>query len=537
MPNRTIRILRLCKLPVLAALVILLTASCASVPAKLTHLRPANGYLCALARLPLEDLLTIATAEPPEENSSHALAHFIERWQQQFGASSEQTLHANIDGRQTAVKVRITGDPEGIATPLDYFESLRPAVDYQVDKIDRKLRSGHGAPLIAIRSNQNATPIEKFHPLEGIIRPLTAVAELQKRRTSAPVLHIRLLSPLQHEFVTTAGRQKPLAADFSAAWAALQARTRSMTRHRTTDLLKGKPSLQPQLYLMEPYAPNKEPVIMIHGLLSSPQVWTKLSNEFWGDAALRQRYQVWHYLYNTSAPALYSGRLLREQLRTLRPLLDPSGNDPAMQKTTVIAHSMGGLVTRGLITDPGMAFWDAGFNQPLDSLDLSEDDRTALKKAFMWQPEPHVKRVIFLAVPHRGSDTADSRLGKLGRLIVKPPNAFAAFYDRISKRNPKAFTAQYQALGRGRLDSVGALSPQQPTLKILADLPLGHPVRMHSVIGNENASTPLKQSTDGLVPYWSSHLDEAVSEKVIHTDHRLINHPQTHAEIRRILGK
>ena len=286
---------------------------------------------------------------------------------------------------------------------------------------------------------------------------------------------------------------------------------------------------------MEAYDPDKQPLIMIHGLFSTPLTWSELSNELWANDAVRERYQAWHFLYNTSAPALYSGRLLQAQLRELRPLLDPTGRDPAMQATTLVAHSMGGIVSRRLITEPGDVFWEAAFTQPFESLDLSGEDREVLREAFFWKPESHVKRVIYIAVPHRGSDYANNPLGRIGILLVRPPNRFSAYYDRISAANQGAFTPAYEALGEGDLDSVSALSPSQPTLQILAELPNGHPVREHSIIGTRGRAGPVETSSDGVVGYWSSHIERAESEKLVPSSHGAIDHPETVAEIVRIL--
>ena len=286
---------------------------------------------------------------------------------------------------------------------------------------------------------------------------------------------------------------------------------------------------------MEPYEPGKTPLIMVHGLLDTPLAWMNLSNELWADDEIRNRYQIWHYLYNTSAPALYSGRILSNQLRELRPMLDPDGRDSAMQSTTLLAHSMGGLVSRRLITRPGYAFWKAAFNQEIDSLKLSDSDRAMLREAFFWEPARHVDRVIYCAVPHRGSSYADNLIGRIGQWLVKPPNQFEAFYNRISSANPSAFTPEYAALGQGKLDSVNALSPKQPTLRILANLPNSHQVAEHSIIGNRGKSGPIEESSDGIVPYWSSHLDRAASEKIVPTGNGAIDHSETVAEVKRIL--
>ncbi|HJW47745.1 MAG TPA: hypothetical protein VJ484_14835, partial [Lysobacter sp.] len=46
---------------------------------------------------------------------------------------------------------------------------------------------------------------------------------------------------------------------------------------------------------------------------------------------------------------------------------------------------------------------------------------------------------------------------------------------------------------------------------------------------------PLDASDDGLVPYWSSHLQGAASEKVVHAGHSVQETPQAVMELKRIL--
>jgi hypothetical protein len=123
----------------------------------------------------------------------------------------------------------------------------------------------------------------------------------------------------------------------------------------------------------------------------------------------------------------------------------------------------------------------------------------------------------------------------LGHALVNPPNEFRSFYQRISAANPGAFTEAYAELGEGKLDSVGSLSPKQPTLQILPDLPLRYPVQLHSIIGNRGKEGPLEESSDGIVPYWSSHIAEAVSEKIVPSGHAALEDPDAIAEVKRIL--
>jgi pimeloyl-ACP methyl ester carboxylesterase len=472
-------------------------------------------------------LLEHALAARGSEAGDHALAHFIESWHENWPARNAGSIRG---AHGTAYQVRFETCCSGSYLPA-YFDRIQPTSDFRVARLEHHRRDGVGVPMVAIRENQGREPIETFYPPEAITRPLTAVLDRPAQRE----VRIRLMCPLTHDRVEVAGRAAPLAADFTVPWAVLLARTGPLRASAVKSVLGDTPAREPRLFLMEPYHPAKRPLIMIHGLFSTPLAWAQLSNDLWADDEFRRHYQIWHFLYDTSAPALYAGRVLQAQLRELRPRLDPTGGDPAMQATTVVAHSMGGLVTRRLVTRPGDAFWKVAFTRPLDQLELEPADREQLREAFFWDSERHVRRVIFVAVPHRGSDFADNFLGRLGISLARPPARFRAFYQRVSSANPGAFTPAYAQLGAGELDSIHALSPRQPTLAILASLPPAHPVVMHSIIGDRGRPGPPESSSDGVVDYWSSHLAEAESERIVPAGHSAFEHPEAVAEIRRIL--
>ncbi len=517
---------------ILLSVVITTIASCSVVPAKLERIHTTASPECPLYSESIYNLLKISLETPNEGESAHALAHFVGEWRKQRGDEIRGTVAPAVENGESGQAYTIHFSKPAIGGFFPgYFDEISPAHDFRVKKIEQYQREGFGGALMAMRENTGREPIEEYYPPEGISRVVTAVIHPGGGRN----VRIEMLSPLAHETVSIGGKTKPLAADFSVSWAALLGRSGDLNRSEIGDVFRRKPRREPQLYLMEEYDPRKEPLIMIHGLLASPLAWAKMSNELRNDKDIRQRYQVWHYLYNSSAPALYSGRILRTQLRDIRSTLNPGLSDRAMQRTTLLTHSMGGIVARGLISDPGRAFWDQAFTRPLDSLNMEEDDRDRLREAFFWKPESHVNRVIFVCTPHRGSDYADNPVGKLGQLIVKPPNKFRKFYEKVSSANPGAFTPEYADLGSGRLDSVGALSPKQPTLQILSDLPVPYPVAMHSIIGNRGRSGVLEESSDGVVPYWSSHIEEADSEKIVPSGHSAIDNPQTVEEVVRIL--
>jgi len=513
----------------------LVLSSCALTPASLVRSRDFNHVFIIQKKPSLHALLEDSLVTPNEGASALALARFVSDWRIQRGTESSGLIEPGKDS-DSSVRFRVRFDDSDTSRYLPaYFDNISPADFYQVKKLEHHRRAGVGAPLLAVRENLGRAAIERYYPPEAITRGITAVIHPRRVQGGVRELEIELLCSLYHEHIVLEGRRRELAADHSVALAAVLERAGDLSRSEFADLLTPTPKREPQLYLLEDYNPHKEPIIMIHGLLDSPLTWAVMTNELRSVPAINRRYQIWHFLYNTSAPPLYAGRILRAQYRSIRKELDPGLDDQASRSTTLITHSMGGIVARGLITDPGDAFWKAAFTRPLESLSLTPADRATLREAFLWKPEPGVKRVIFIAVPHRGSRIADNPLGNLGKHLFKPPSQFQEFYQRVSTANPGAFTEAYTELGEGKLDSVGSLSPRQPTLQILSDLPVMSGVSLHSIIADRGRDGPLEESSDGVVEYWSSHLDGVASEVIVPSGHSAPKHPETISEVKRLL--
>jgi hypothetical protein len=79
---------------------------------------------------------------------------------------------------------------------------------------------------------------------------------------------------------------------------------------------------------------------------------------------------------------------------------------------------------------------------------------------------------------------------------------------------------------------VHALSPNEPALRALAQLPVRVP--FHSIIGQHNAG-PLETSSDSVVRYTSAHLDGAASELVVRSGHNVCENRDAQREVIRIL--
>ncbi len=66
------------------------------------------------------------------------------------------------------------------------------------------------------------------------------------------------------------------------------------------------------LYFLEEYDPDKIPVIMVHGLVSSPDAYRNIINNLSPEPWFRENYQVWLYNYPTGTPWLYNAMRFRQ---------------------------------------------------------------------------------------------------------------------------------------------------------------------------------------------------------------------------------
>src|SRR5262249_30858082 len=153
------------------------------------------------------------------------------------------------------------------------------------------------------------------------------------------------------------------------------------------------------IYMFEPYQRGKIPVLMVHGLISSPLTWTTMFNDLRADPELRQRYQFWFYLYPTGNPYLETAAELRETLDRAFMEVDPHGEDAALDEMVLVGHSMGGLVSRLLTETSGNDFWRLVSNRPFDSLKVKPETRAALQRVFFFERDPSARRVVFIGTP------------------------------------------------------------------------------------------------------------------------------------------
>jgi pimeloyl-ACP methyl ester carboxylesterase len=285
------------------------------------------------------------------------------------------------------------------------------------------------------------------------------------------------------------------------------------------------------LFFLQPHRPGLVPVVLVHGTASSPARWGDLVNELANERAIAERYQFWLFQYNTGNPVAYSGGLLRSELEDAVALLDPAGADPALRRMVVIGHSQGGLLTKLTAIESGDRFWTDFSRVPLEALDLSDEVRALLRRSLFYTPLPFVRRVIFLCTPHRGSYLASFRLaGLLSDLVALPSNLVQAGVELLRNRPGNLFLES-----TGRLPtSIDTMTPGNPFLRILSEIPVAPETRAHSIIAVRGAGPPEGQS-DGVVSYESARLGGVDSELVVRSGHSAQSRPEVILEIRRIL--
>jgi len=414
------------------------------------------------------------------------------------------------------------GDPEKRKAWNPALYDFTPADQFDVNGTyvrERTLKAGLGAPLVAVGREKRADAAEMFaadHTFYGV----TAWIRFDGRKAT-----LAFEDPLSKENIDLGGHTYPLAADFTVPLAVMLAKEDPKKLEISRALNPEKYADTAHIVRLQPYDPNKTVVLVVHGLVDTPATWTPMLNSLRGDPAIRQNYQFWYYSYPSGYPYPYSAAIMRQQLDAIEKRF------PLHKPMVLIGHSMGSLISRLMITDSGDKLWLTAFGKPPAETKLSAEARARLEDALIFKHRPEVGRVIFISGPHRGSDLATNWIGRLGASLVKAPVSLA----KIGGEMRAAMVAEPGTLKLNRLpNSVDTLAPNNRFVKAVNTIPLTPGIPYHSIMGDRGrGDTP--NSSDGVVPYWSSHLDGARSELIVPSNHSAHQNPKAIAEVRRIL--
>ncbi|MDP4944953.1 triacylglycerol lipase [Alishewanella sp. SMS8] len=398
-------------------------------------------------------------------------------------------------------------------------------------------RDGLGAELVAVSAAPTQLNLQQGYselpsPVVTAVLSFGGNTLAEVLGTDQVTLHV--LDPLQQQQVTIAGAKIPLAANFTAGYGLWLARS-DFSRQAFWNLMGASDSLaQPHLFMLQPYDPNRKIIIMLHGIASSPEAWVNTANEVLGDEKLRANYQLWQLYYPTNLPLVLNLQAIRQRITQTLRQFDPEGLAPASEDIVIIGHSMGGLLTRLLVSDSGEQLLYAVSEE--HKLDLKRQQRffQSFREDFTFSALPGANRAIFIATPHLGTAVADYRLARwLAGLITLPVTVLERVAEAAELLNDPS--SKSQARVPLRITSIENLSDSDSFIMAAARIPINAAVRYHSIIGVEQPSLPVAQHSDGVVPYLSAHLPEAQSEMVIRSGHSVQETSAAILEIRRIL--
>ncbi len=413
-------------------------------------------------------------------------------------------------------------------------------------------RDGFGAEFVTVLKEPKKAEEDKYivdpvhHKYSSGINPnihtprylaVSITAQPDGENSIENILHnpnfkLNVFDPYSTDSIHVGNHGYPLAANFSAPYGLWLAENNLGTAAFLSLIDRDKRLTMPHLYMLEPYNPNKKVIVLVHGLASSPEAWIRLTNDIMGDTVLREHYQVWQIFYSTNMPILESRYQINAIINQGFESIDQKS--ASAKDAVLIGHSMGGIIARLLVSDQDLS------NNAQKILKNKEFNRFKDDPIFSArlniQSIPNFDRAIFISAPHRGTDYADRWFTRAARKVIKLPGAFlGALADSVDDKNlnPKKFLKEMDGglIQNGPSD----LSHNSKFTQLTKNVMPKKGMIYHSIMGNITNSNDPDIMNDGIVPYRSSHLDGAVSEKIIKGGHSIQETPEAVLELRRIL--
>jgi len=423
----------------------------------------------------------------------------------------------------------------------EIYDDIVPAVEIPADSLEEHYTvPGIGVPMVGVIPAEKIDRVKEAHTFKtcGTVRALTAVIEFPAK--GKPQLNFCPRN--RRDTIDIGPLRYQLAANFSAAielyWDLTQ-----VDKNRMLGMLRPQELRDVTgLASMTSYDPNKIPVILTHGLLSSAGTFENLVNRLTNDPVIRNRYQFWFFNYPTGVSWTVTAEQYRKALSDLRDEVDPRHRNRNWDKMVVIGHSMGGLITHySQCTEPwNMLRSDRALKKIQPYLNsyyvdhkLPESPLNALRGNYFFRPVK-AGMVVYLATPHRGAPVARYRIVRALMKLVELPQSLvneivniATLQADMLVLNPEQLTEWFT--------SVNQLSPDSYSIRGLRGLAV-RKAPTYSVIGRQSPCGPVEKSSDGVVPYWSSSIPWG-EQKVVPWDHSVQDSPETAEYLRGILRR
>jgi pimeloyl-ACP methyl ester carboxylesterase len=410
-----------------------------------------------------------------------------------------------------------------------------PVAELEVTGLRSRFRTpGLGTPLAASAVPPDPGHITDFMPV-ALKVPATAVLVIDDVRDQIRAGTVRgkldLHTDPDPETLEIAGRDVPLEREQTATLAAMLSDA-PIWKQELQAFLGTLTTIgdEGRLAALRPHRRGRIPVVFVHGTNSNPGRWAEMVDVLEADPRIYDRYEPWFFFYNSGSPIVYSSYLLREKLTQAVAKFDPDGTDACLRDMVVIGHSQGGLLTKMMAVDSGDRFWRNVTNKPFDEVKMTDEQRERLRPIAFFDHLPFVRRVVFIATPHRGSYLVSRDfVRRLVASLISVPKRITEMSVGLAAINPEALAAD-----AGSMTAIDNMSPGNRFVRTLADIPIDPTVKANSIIPVKGTG-PIESENDGVVEYTSAHIEGVESEKVVHSDHSTQSHPETIEEVRRIL--
>ena len=438
--------------------------------------------------------------------------------------------------------IELSFDPDSLRFGEGRFKNLMRVADFEVKGlINRYRKAGIGTPLAPRFEAPKEGPLSRY--VSPHLRvPATALLRYERPRTQIQTDSIRgrldFYSFSSDAAVNIDGRAVPLESEPSAAFAAFIADSKFWDSELANFLGRTlKVSKTSKLTALEPQR-GRIPLILVHGTNSSPARWADMVNDLLNDRNIHSRYAFWFFEYTSSNPIAYSALGLRQELTEATGLLEANTGSACLHQMVVMGHSQGGLLTKMTAIDSGDKFWKGVSSRPFDEVKMPEQTRRLLQEALFVKPLPFVKRVIFVATPHRGSFLAGPQFVRrlIERLVSLPVDLVRVGADLTGAL--VGYESQTAALSLRRVPTaVDNMSPGHPFIRAISEIPIAPGIAVNSIIPVKAEYDPYQHGNDGVVKYESAHIEPVESEFVVRSPHSVQSNPYAIEEVRRILLK
>ncbi len=420
------------------------------------------------------------------------------------------------------------------AASLGSFEFVS---DYRLKNLrNHHATQGLGVPIIAVRRpSPVAQPIEEYYT-RGMSCSATLVLRFPEHSGSIeesrqqPV-RLQVYDPRESDGFVLHDTLMPLESDLSTPLA-------KFLSNPDLKLLDTWGFLRPDrvhevsgLYMVQPWDPDRIPVVMVHGVWSSPMTWMEMFNDLQADPEIRRRYQFWFYLYPTGEPLVFAAANLREELQRVRDDCDPGRTNVRMDQMVIVGHSMGGLISHMLTINSEDRLWNSVSRLTVEQIRARPEEKNEIKRVFFFNSNPSVSRIVTIASPYGGSRWSNKFTRWLGGSLVWLPSRTLQLSRLVFEQNRTGWWDRVIP----QATSLDSLTRKSAVLTLIRETKVPEDVKHHNIIAIRDGKSA-DDWTDGVVSYQSAHRGDVESELVVRARHSEVHRdPQSIDEVRRIL--